>query len=597
MEGVGGLEAGEAAMEADGDARRRAAAHAHTGRPAVGGHGASRQARGLLGDAATASERAIEGAAARARSWLLPLAAPRRAAAAALAQSAPQPAPGPSRRRASSYEAARFDELRLRAESVSAAEAAPSGTPLSSLLALASPLAWTRWLSPIAWLLYAWQLAAYFSDGLAELLALHETDEEDITARVIRDAGYPYEQISVTTDDGYVLTLDRLPNKRSRKVVYMQAGLLDSSVGWLTENCVSSPALAAWDRGFDVWLGNFRGWAGARRHVDNEVRNTPWLYWSFGLDDHALGDIPAFMRAIDKTKRAELAAAERPENGMPFQPQVAEREVAQGDDGDNSALAHGLSEKPYSLAIMAHSLGGAAALLYAVHERTHGRPDGIDHLVLCAPAGFHMDVPFFVRVFSLVFGNAVVAPLIVRHVSALYIPSRVLRLLFRKVMLDLEHSMPAASELFGVIVGNLVFGGDGSDWSLGANKRDYMVSRMPGVSIQLLLQLQQSLKTGRFEMRDYGPQENRRRYGSSRPFDVAAHYGALRGLPVDILAGTRDSLTPPRMTKMHYEKLIDKGVEASYQELDFGHLEFAVHVRDRFCHVLLNMLDQHARRD
>ena len=66
---------------------------------------------------------------------------------------------------------------------------------------------------------------------------------------------------------------------------------------------------------------------------------------------------------------------------------------------------------------------------------------------------------------------------------------------------------------------------------------------------------------------------------------------------MDILAGTRDSLTPPRMTKMHYEKLIDKGVEASYQELDFGHLEFAVHVRDRFCHVLLNMLDQHARRD
>eukprot|EP00793_Prasinoderma_coloniale_P001919 PRCOL_00007282-RA len=366
--------------------------------------------------------------------------------------------------------------------------------------------------------------------------------------------------------------MDRLPNRGSRRVVYMQAGLLDSSVGWLTENCVSSPALAAWDRGYDVWLGNFRGWAGARRHADPAVRDTQWRYWNFSLDDHALHDIPAFMERIHATKCAELREAGA----------LREEELRPG------------APRPYTVSVIAHSVGAAATLVYAVHERTHERAVPVDHMVLCAPAGFHMDIPLSIWLISLVFGNYLTAPLVVRHISAVYIPSRVLRLLFRKVVHDLAHELDAVGELLGVVIGNVVFGGDASDWSLAASKRDYLVARMPGISIQLLLQLQQSLRTGRFEMRDYGRAENLARYGSARPFDVGANYAALRGLPVDILAGTRDALTPAAMVRRHYELLLRAGVAASYQELDYGHLEFAIHVRDQFVGSLMAMMDAHA---
>ncbi|CAH2042976.1 unnamed protein product [Thlaspi arvense] len=42
---------------------------------------------------------------------------------------------------------------------------------------------------------------------------------------------YPYEAIHVVTTDGYVLLLERIPRRDSCKVVYLQHGILDSSMG------------------------------------------------------------------------------------------------------------------------------------------------------------------------------------------------------------------------------------------------------------------------------------------------------------------------------------------------------------------------------
>lgn len=35
---------------------------------------------------------------------------------------------------------------------------------------------------------------------------------------IVQSHGYPYEQYTVTTEDGYILTLERLPNRKSAKV-------------------------------------------------------------------------------------------------------------------------------------------------------------------------------------------------------------------------------------------------------------------------------------------------------------------------------------------------------------------------------------------
>ena len=59
---------------------------------------------------------------------------------------------------------------------------------------------------------------------------------------MIRDAGYPVEVYHTTTDDGYGLEMHRIPYGRSpgsgpgeghKTPIYLQHGLLGSSVDWL----------------------------------------------------------------------------------------------------------------------------------------------------------------------------------------------------------------------------------------------------------------------------------------------------------------------------------------------------------------------------
>jgi hypothetical protein len=53
-------------------------------------------------------------------------------------------------------------------------------------------------------------------------------------------------------------------------VLYLQHGLLDSSLGWVSSGVVGSQAFAAYDQGYDVFLGNFRGLA-SREHVNKHI--------------------------------------------------------------------------------------------------------------------------------------------------------------------------------------------------------------------------------------------------------------------------------------------------------------------------------------
>ncbi|XP_059287037.1 uncharacterized protein LOC132040414 isoform X3 [Lycium ferocissimum] len=51
---------------------------------------------------------------------------------------------------------------------------------------------------------------------------------------VITELGYPYEALRVVTKDGYILHLERIPRRDARKVVYLQHGVFDSSMGLLS---------------------------------------------------------------------------------------------------------------------------------------------------------------------------------------------------------------------------------------------------------------------------------------------------------------------------------------------------------------------------
>lgn len=118
-------------------------------------------------------------------------------------------------------------------------------------------------------------------------------------------AGYPLEEHSVTTSDGYVLQMHRIPRRGGRDVALFVHGVLDTSLGWVAGGAGESAALAAADAGFDVWLANTRA-NPPRACVD--PRRAGAAYWRYSANELALQDIAAQVNHIHAAKMGELAA-------------------------------------------------------------------------------------------------------------------------------------------------------------------------------------------------------------------------------------------------------------------------------------------------
>lgn len=108
--------------------------------------------------------------------------------------------------------------------------------------------------------------------------------------------GYDVESHVVRTQDGYLLTLQRIfkpgdQTPRNGKVVYMHHGLLMCSEIWVTMiDEKSNLPFVLYDLGYDVWLGNNRGNKYSHKHLTRKLNSTE--FWDFSLDEFALYDIP-----------------------------------------------------------------------------------------------------------------------------------------------------------------------------------------------------------------------------------------------------------------------------------------------------------------
>ncbi|XP_003224429.4 gastric triacylglycerol lipase isoform X1 [Anolis carolinensis] len=109
---------------------------------------------------------------------------------------------------------------------------------------------------------------------------------------------YPCEVYDVVTEDGYILTMFRIPHGRinnttesPKPVVFLQHGLLVDAANWYQNFPHSSLAFMLADAGYDVWLGNSRGTSWSQKHIS--LSPTSRKFWAFSYDHMAKYDLPA----------------------------------------------------------------------------------------------------------------------------------------------------------------------------------------------------------------------------------------------------------------------------------------------------------------
>jgi pimeloyl-ACP methyl ester carboxylesterase len=132
-----------------------------------------------------------------------------------------------------------------------------------------------------------------------------DPDEGLTMPEIVKLRGYEIENHSVTTDDGYILGLFRIPSNNSKPVLLMH-GLLDSSYAYVCQSRNQSLGYILADRGYDVWFGNVRGNTWSKSHIILTTDDPE--YWNFSIDDHAMFDVPAIINYIlNVTQKEKLA--------------------------------------------------------------------------------------------------------------------------------------------------------------------------------------------------------------------------------------------------------------------------------------------------
>ncbi len=135
--------------------------------------------------------------------------------------------------------------------------------------------------------------------------------------QIVKENGYAIEQYMITTSDGYILTLFRLPGYLNdtlpyakKPVVLLSHGLTGDSSQWVLNSPDRATAFNLVNNGFDVWMGNNRGCKYGVEHKSldpNDPVDKP-IFWNFDFEDMGTKDTPAFMDFIlEQTGQEKLS--------------------------------------------------------------------------------------------------------------------------------------------------------------------------------------------------------------------------------------------------------------------------------------------------
>ncbi|KAH0457921.1 hypothetical protein IEQ34_013236 [Dendrobium chrysotoxum] len=344
---------------------------------------------------------------------------------------------------------------------------------------------------------------------------------DGLCSLIVQPMGYPCTEYTVQTDDGYLLTLQRISNGRralkgyNGPPVFLQHGLFQGGDTWFLNSVDESLGFILADHGFDVWVGNVRGTRWSHKHITLSEHER--AFWDWSWQDLAQYDLAAMLSYVQ-------------------------------------------SETNSKVLYIGHSQGTIMALA------AFTMPDMVkmvEAAALLCPISYldHISSNFVLRAVSM-------------HLDQMLLSLGVHQLNFRsKIGVEIMDSLCDGH----LDCGNLLGAITGDNCCFNATRVEYYLEYEPhSSSTKNLHHLFQMIRKGTFAKYDFGWWENLKRYHSLHP--PAFNLGDIpESLPLWIGYGGNDALADLTDLKRTIKELKSKP-EQLYIE-SYGHVDFVFSVK------------------
>ncbi|XP_064488561.1 gastric triacylglycerol lipase-like [Ornithodoros turicata] len=366
-------------------------------------------------------------------------------------------------------------------------------------------------------------------------------------SELISSKGYPVEDYEVTTTDGFVLKIQRIPHgkedplcppKKNRKeVAFLQHGLLGSSADWVINFPSQSLGFTLADAGYDVWLGNVRGNTYSRHlHYTREDSE----FWNFSFDQMIEYDLPATLAFVLKVAGA---------NKLHYV----------GHSQGTLIMFGLLSERPkYKEKIkLFTALAPVTTLIYARSP-----------IRLLTP--FAEEISLLLRLL----GN-----------EGFLTNDQIIKL-FADIVCTVDATKPVCELPLTILYGS-------NPKQRNETRLPVYINHIPaGTSVKYLVHFAQLIKQKAFQKFDYGPEKNKLKYGQARPprYDVSKV-----AAPVALYWSQNDLFADPKDVSLLRSKLPNVVLYYRVPDKQFTHLDFAygIHANRNLYPVVLRTLRNH----
>jgi len=360
------------------------------------------------------------------------------------------------------------------------------------------------------------------NNAMQKLANLKDNDPEMTmsTVEMIEYFGYPAETHSITTEDGYILDIHRIPfglttSEGPKTPVMVQHGILCSSADYVLNFPYQSLGFALADAGYDVWITNVRGNTYGRHHTSLDPEDDD--FWHFSWDQMAEFDLPACLDYIlQATGYSQLYYVGH-------------------SMGTTTAFAMLSTKIEYNDKIKTYLAMGPVATLNYVQTP-------IKYL-----APFATEINFLLQLLG----------------TGEFLPSDGVISWFAQ----------DCSSTLEVLCENILFVLCGYDMEeLNATRLDVYTSHTPaGTSTWAMIHYAQEIDVGRFRHCDWGAAENYDRYGQDTPPDYDV---SLVTVPTALFWGQNDLLADPQDVEILSYSL--PNLIGSYQtgNADWAHMDF-----------------------